>query len=303
MGRRERARDVGTPRGPDGFERYYADLFAGRWPALREALLASGTTVAFTRGLEAPYYLDPASILAAECLEVEPADEVLDLCAAPGGKSLVLASRLREPEASGGLRGPEAHGRLREPTASGRLVCNERSSARRARLHRVLDAHLGHELRERVQIAGHDAARWALYEPTSYDRVLADVPCSSEQHVIQSQSALAEWSASRTRRLALGAYAIACAAVDSVRRGGRVVYSTCALSPLENDGVIAKVLKRGKGSISAVDPEPIIGRATANLPHLHSVPGSRTECGWMILPDSDAGLGPIYIAIVERARD
>ncbi len=288
MGKRERAQNTGTPRGPEGFERYYADLFAGRWPALREALLASGKTVAFARGLEAPYYLDPASVLAAECLEVEPSHEVLDLCAAPGGKSLVLASRLRSPGA---------------PAASGRLVCNERSSARRARLHRVLDTHLGRELRERVEVAGHDAARWALYEPKRYDRVLADVPCSSEQHVIQSQAALGEWSASRTRRLALGAYAIACAAVDSARPGGRVVYSTCALSPLENDGVIAKVLKRGKGSISVVEPGPVVGRAAANLPHLNGVPGGPTDSGWMILPDFDDGLGPIYIAILERAPD
>ena len=291
MGKRASTQSSGTPRGPEGFERYYADLFADRWPALRESLLASGTTVAFTRGLEAPYYLDPASILAAECLEVEPTHEVLDLCAAPGGKSLVLASRLCETQG----------GETREQEARGRLVCNERSSARRARLHRVLDTHLGRDLRTRVQVAGHDAARWALHEPASYDRVLADVPCSSEQHVIQSQAALAEWSASRTRRLALGAYAIACAAVDSVRPGGRVVYSTCALSPLENDGVIAKLVKRGKGSISIVDAGPVIARAAADLPHLHGAPGSRTDCGWMILPDSDGGLGPIYIAIVERA--
>ncbi|MFW6289313.1 MAG: hypothetical protein ACOC2Q_05975, partial [Spirochaetota bacterium] len=117
------------------------------------------------------------------------------------------------------------------------------------------------------------------------------------------QTTATRTSASRTRRLARSAYAIACAAVDSVRPGGRVVYSTCALSPLENDGVIAKVIQRGKGSVSVVEPGAVVARAAKRVPNLHGVPGSPTESGWMILPDSDDGLGPIYIAIVERAPD
>lgn len=272
-------------RGAEGFERYYEALYRQRWEALRTALLAPAESVGFADGLTQPYYLDAASVLVAAALEVEPGDRVLDLCAAPGGKSLVIASDQPRLE---------------------RLVCNERSSARRARLHRVLDKHLPDELRARTSITGHDAARWALYEPRAYDRILADVPCSSERHVVQSAGALAEWSPSRTKRLAQAAYAIACAGFDALAPEGRLVYSTCALSPLENDGVVEKLLARGGSEIALVEPGQVVARTVARYAHYlpaactASIPGRPTEHGRHFLPDADAGLGPIYAAVVER---
>lgn len=270
--------------GPAAFDRFYESLYGDRWPQLKAALLASAPRVALTSGLTAPYYLDPASALAALALEVEPGDRVLDLCAAPGGKTLVLA-------------------RARPAV----LVANERSSARRSRLHRVLDDHLPAELRAVVSVTGHDAARWGLHEPGAYHRVLADVPCSSERHVIAAPAELARWSASRTARLAAGAYAILCAAVDSLAPGGRVVYSTCALSPAENDGVVAKVLS-GKRPVASVDALEVINRvvagpAAAEISAFASSepPGRPTEHGLLITPDADGGIGPIYIAILTRS--
>ena len=270
----------GRNRGPEAFHNYYRDLYGERWGALQTSLVMSGSSEALTDGLLQPYFLDPASIAAARALEARSGHRVLDLCAAPGGKSLVLAGDMHLGELEDVRRG--------EPTGS--LVCNERSSARRARLHRVLEAHLNEHARERITVTGHDASRWGLYEPMAYDRVLADVPCSSEQHVLQSPTALAEWSASRTRRLAGGAYAIACAGYDALAAGGRLVYSTCALSPLENDGVIGKLLDRGEGTAECVTNR-------IDAPH----PGAeRTDFGWFILSDTTGGWGPIYFAAVER---
>ncbi len=286
MARREPAR------GPAAFDRYYGELYGERWGPLRDALLASDRGAAFADGLVHPYLLDPASVLAAAALGVEPGDRVLDLCAAPGGKSLVLARGLGEP-------GRE----------SGELVCNERSATRRARLHRVLDEHLPPSTRRLVRVTGHDAARWAVYEPAAYERVLADVPCSSEQHVLRSAGALAEWSPSRTKRLAAGAYAIGCAAADAVRPGGRVVYATCALSPLENDGVIGRLLNRGRETLRNADASRILAGAAARhrglLPRRYAcvgTPGEATAHGVMILPDRDHGLGPMYVAVLERVE-
>ena len=284
MARREKSR------GPAAFEHYYSMLYADRWEPLRDALLTSEPQTAFADRLVKPYRLDPASVLAAAALGVRPGDRVLDLCAAPGGKSLVLASML-----DGGAE------------EAGALVCNERSSARRARLHRVLEEHLPPSTRRLVRVTGYDAARWALHEPAAYDRVLADVPCSSEQHVLRSPAALAEWTPSRTRRLAMGAYAIGCAAVDAVRPGGRVVYATCALSPLENDEVVARLVGRGRGALRAEDAlrflAPAVARHRDLLPPEYasrSAPGEPTRHGAMIMPDRDHGMGPMYIAVLER---
>ncbi|MFP4375762.1 MAG: hypothetical protein ACLFP4_01855 [Spirochaetales bacterium] len=281
-------------KGAAGFESFYESLYGSRWPTLREAL--TGATVSLTLRLDKgrPYYLDPASALAALALDVSGASSIVDLCAAPGGKSLVIASQLSE---------------------SARLICNERSSARRARLHRVLDEHLPADRRAHVTVTGHDATKWALHRPASAERVLADVPCSSEQHVLQSPGALAEWSPSRTKRLAQGAYAIACAAADTLLSAGRMVYSTCALSPTENDEVVRRVIARANGGLLAAATADAVHAAWATIAHDEAFgmpeqsraefgeacPGEATEYGWMIMPDRDRGMGPIYLAILTKA--
>ena len=119
-------------RGAEAFRERYSGLFGDRWPALEAALAAEPDSVAFFagEGLE-PYYMDSASIFAASSLVLPPKGRILDACAAPGGKSLVLASRL----------GPETT-----------LVANELSAERRRRLGLVLDRYLQPRLRERVEV-------------------------------------------------------------------------------------------------------------------------------------------------------
>ena len=263
-----------SPHGAEVFHRYYEDLFADRWATLRPALLSEQVHTEYTSCLTRPYYLDPASVAVALALGVRPGHRVLDLCAAPGGKSLVLVCQL---------------------SGSGSLVCNERSAARRNRLIRVLDSHLPPAMRMLVTVTGHDAARWALHEPEAYDRVLADVPCSSERHVIQSAGDLGRWSPSRPKRLAQGAYTIGCAAVDATRPGGLTVYSTCALSPLENDRVVERLLGRGKGRLS-------ISQTGPGVPDACAVPldWEPTEFGMTALPDRNNGAGPMYFAMLQK---
>lgn len=252
--------------GPEEFELFYQDLFGPRWPSLRSALLGEAIYAELRDGYLEPYFVDRASLLAARALDVQPGERVLDLCAAPGGKTLVLATAL---------------------AGSGELIANERSATRRNRLHRVLQNHLPERLRSPISVTGHDASKWGIHEQLAYDRVLADVPCSSERHVIASASALSTWSPSRTRRLAIAAYAIACAGGDALKEGGRMVYSTCALSPLENDGVVDRLLSRASGELAIKRLESVDG-------------GEPTEYGHQIMPDTDGGMGPIYFAIIER---
>ncbi|HUX21960.1 MAG TPA: SAM-dependent methyltransferase [Spirochaetia bacterium] len=247
-----------------GFDEFYEGLYAERWPALRKALLAEPPSNSLSEGLLKPYYLDAASVSAACALEVQDGDRVLDLCAAPGGKSLVLAAALGD---------------------GGSLVANDRSSARRARLRRVLSQHLPPDLLDRVQVTSHDASRWGLHESDAYDRVLIDVPCSSERHVLTSAPHLAKWTSARTRHLAMQAYAILAAGFAALKPGGTLVYCTCTISPAENDGVIAKLLKKQGERVLLVPPSAPCGEAS--------------EFGWIILPDRCEGLGPMYFA---RAR-
>lgn len=250
---------------PD-FDGYYKDLFGSRWKTLRQSMAADPFYTELSRGLRKPYYLDAASLFPVEALKAGEARKILDLCAAPGGKALAIA----------GSMGSDA-----------RLTVNDRSSRRRSRLRRVLEEHLEPELLSRITITGHDAARWGLYEQNVYDRVLADVPCSSERHLVQEPKHLKDWSPARTRHLSVQAYAILAAGFSALKSGGILVYSTCALSPKENDDVLAKLLKRH-------------GEECRLLPIIDGKTGEETSCGRIILPDRAGGMGPIYYASVAK---
>jgi 16S rRNA C967 or C1407 C5-methylase (RsmB/RsmF family) len=253
--------------GPAGFDEFYAGLYGERWPALRAALSREPAYASIEAPLKQAYYLDEASYHAALTLAPEDGEEVLDMCAAPGGKSLALLS---------------AAPRIR-------LTANERSSRRRARLRRVLEEHLPAGLLEQVKVTGHDAARWAQHEQAAYDRILLDVPCSSERHVYTSPSHLADWTPARTHHLAIQAFAMLASALEAVRPGGPVLYCTCALSPGENDGVLEKLHRKRPGRFELQE---------VNLPY-----GEPARYGWQVLPDAAAGRGPLYLALVRRVPE
>ena len=76
------------------FDEYYLKIFENRWGKLRAALLCEAAAIPFSENLLKPYFIDRASVIAAETLRLPETGEVLDACAAPGGKSLVIASHL-----------------------------------------------------------------------------------------------------------------------------------------------------------------------------------------------------------------
>ena len=279
MGRKKG--DGGAPRakGPGGFERYFGDLFGDRWPTLKEALISESNYATLDAGLRKAYYLDRASLLPPRALQVEGASHVVDLCAAPGGKSLLLALRM---------------------DGQATLTANDRSRARLQRLKRVLQEHLPPEQWNRVKTTGYDAALWGVKRPESADAVLCDVPCSSERHVLSSPDRLAEWSESRISRLSKQAVGILASGFDALRPGGSLVYSTCALSPEENDAVVSRLLER-RGEICLQDP-----LSAAELTEIcrEAVPPTaleETQFGYHILPDKSDGSGPIYFSRLRKA--
>jgi 16S rRNA C967 or C1407 C5-methylase (RsmB/RsmF family) len=248
------AKKTDERRGPAAFDRHFSAIYGERWPILKEALVAPARPEAHLDGLLKPYYLDGASVRAARALEVQPGDDVLDLCAAPGGKTLVLALAL------GG---------------SGRLVSNDRSSDRRGRLKRVVAEHLSPELQAPVTITGYDATRWGLHEKGLYDKVLLDAPCSSERHLVHSPGFLADWSPNRTKALAQQALAMLCAALEALRPGGILLYSTCSISPDENEGLLVRFATKRPGLWTLLQQE-------------------------MVFPDESAGEGPLFWAKLQK---
>ena len=251
------------------FEEYYQKLMRSRWPKLRESLLLPTASIPYSDGLVKPYMMDRASVLAAESLRLPSEGLILDACAAPGGKSLVLASRM---------------------AGETRLLCNELSAERRRRLAKVLDEHLSERKRRQVSVSGFNAAELSgrKGEWNRFDAILLDAPCSSERHVIQSAKALAEWKPARPRALSRRQWSLLSAAFLLLKGGGSLVYATCALSPEENDGPVSRLLEKYAGKIELDEPD--------------FSDGEKTEYGRIILPDVStvngvgSGMGPMYVA-------
>ena len=169
------------------------------------------------------YYLqEPSAMAPAELLDPRPGERVLDLCAAPGGKSTQLAGKLM---------------------GSGLLVCNEIHPKRAG----ILASNI-----ERLGIANalvlnEHPARLAERFPEFFDRVLVDAPCSGEGMFRKHDAAFEDWSPETVAMCARRQAEILDSAAAMLRPGGRLVYSTCTFSPEENEGSVANFLERNPG--------------------------------------------------------
>lgn len=165
------------------------------------------------------YYLqDISAMAAAEMLAPHPGEKVLDLSAAPGGKTTHLAARMR---------------------GKGLLVANEIHPQRvwdlAENLERwgIQNAIITHETPQRL--ADHFGA--------FFDRVLVDAPCSGEGMFRKNPGARAEWSPELVQSCAVRQSAILRTASKLVRPGGWLAYTTCTFSPEENEDIIYRFLE------------------------------------------------------------
>jgi 16S rRNA (cytosine1407-C5)-methyltransferase len=264
------------------FDGYYRAIWGERWAVLRAALCAERPRYAYSRALKKPYRLDRASALAACELPLAASGApplILDACAAPGGKTLVLAGRM----------GGGAH-----------LVANELSPERRRRLSGVLDEHLAEDARRQVRVSGFDAAALAgkKNERARFDAILLDAPCSSERHVLACATQLGRWSPARPAALARRQWALLSAAFLLVKAGGTILYVTCALNPAENDGVVARLLEK-YGAAAKIEACTFTGGGWLEP----SPPaGEPTATGRLILPDVCNGMGPLFAAKIRKVE-
>jgi 16S rRNA C967 or C1407 C5-methylase (RsmB/RsmF family) len=242
------------------------------------------------------YPLDGASIFPVLALDLTPTSRVFDMCAAPGGKSLVILSHL-------------------DLFCGGLLTCCDISSSRRLRLTHTFQNYLPPSLSRSIRILSGDASSPSFYHQhpdlfsssqSHFDRILVDAPCSSDRHLLHSSKELEKWSSHRSKVNSKRQFSLLYHALKVCAIPGRVVYSTCSLNPQENDEVVARVLKHLKKRFQkmATGEE---GEEQGFTPQVHLVEGNslkmlcgeKTKCGWMILPDRCDGMGPIYFAVME----
>ena len=164
------------------------------------------------------YVQEPGAMSPAECIDIDPKWTVLDMCAAPGGKSTQLKNKLGE---------------------NGVLVSNEIIPSRC----KILTGNI-----ERLGLLNTvttcmDSKRIACVFPKTFDFIMVDAPCSGEGMFRKDENAILEWSEENVKMCARRQLEILENAGASLKNGGYIVYATCTFSLEENEMVIDAFLK------------------------------------------------------------
>lgn len=166
------------------------------------------------------YYIqEPSAMAAAELLNPKPGEIILDLCAAPGGKTTQIAGRMNQ---------------------AGLLVSNEIHPARA----KILSQNVERMGIGNVVVTNEDSRTLLDHFPEFFDKILVDAPCSGEGMFRKDQQARQEWSPENVRLCARRQAELLDHAAGMLKKGGRLVYSTCTFSPEENEGSIQAFLKQ-----------------------------------------------------------
>lgn len=166
------------------------------------------------------YYLqEPSAMLPAEVLEIDKDDIVLDGCAAPGGKSTKLAGKLKD---------------------TGILISNDISASRCQGLIKNIElAGI-----KNYQVICEDLNNLKDKLKDSFDKILIDAPCSGEGMFRKDSGLIKSWKNRGNDYYSEIQKGILTAAVEMLKDGGQLVYSTCTFSAKENEDVIDDALKR-----------------------------------------------------------
>jgi 16S rRNA (cytosine967-C5)-methyltransferase len=207
-----------------------------------EAWRVSGAT-ALVRELAAEgriYLQDEASQLVAQTVEVQPGERVLDLCAAPGGKTTLMAQRAGN---------------------SVQIVASDRSEKR---LQTVVGTRTLHKLHQ-IKSVVLDAAQPLPFKPGVFDRILLDAPCSGTGTLRRNPEIRWRVSEPDIHTLATQQKLFLHQAARVLKPGGQLVYSTCSVEVDENENVIREFVQK--------NPCFSVAKTTRTWPHREAVDG------------------------------
>lgn len=180
------------------------------------------------------YIQNLSSMIPPLVLEPQETDLVLDLTAAPGSKTTEIAALMHN---------------------KGLIIANDKSPNRLFKMKTILEEQ-GVTNTQTLAIPGEFI--WKKY-PEYFDKVLLDAPCSMEGRIsLGEEATITEWSPKKIHQLSNLQKWLLRSAISSTRVGGAIVYSTCALSPEENEEVVDYILKKEKGAVE-IEPIELLG--------------------------------------------
>lgn len=308
-------------KGKEACESYYQHLYKERWDTLYSHLVQKKLFVPVSEeisNISIPqdderdhahiYYIDYASKVAVEIiyaiLQKHSCTHLLDMCAAPGGKALALLfkhSTFAIPEDN--------------PPLS--LTLNDKSKKRFFILKKNIQDFFYKSLTQpiaqsslKIEYSNLDGNLFGKHYRHSFDLVVLDAPCSNSKHIFQDNTLLSQWNSKKYKRLANMQTSLLCAAIDSCKENGMIVYMTCSINPMENELCINKVLKKRDikvlNTLECISPCSHISHnnSSTTLETSHtSIPRLVLETlpyGHIILPDQSQGAGPLYICVLQK---
>ncbi|MDO4648259.1 MAG: RsmB/NOP family class I SAM-dependent RNA methyltransferase [Eubacteriales bacterium] len=204
------------------------------------------------------YYLqEPSAMTPASRLPIEPGDYVLDLCAAPGGKATALGDALN---------------------GEGLLFANDISASRAKALMRNVEL-FG---LTNACVTSEPPEKLVGKFPEFFDKIMLDAPCSGEGMFRKEEALLRDWTPEKSRELSEIQRKLVLNAVDMLRPGGMLLYSTCTFAPIEDEGTISWLLTErpemelleipgyegfAKGNPKWGNGDPRISRCVRIFPH------------------------------------
>ena len=166
------------------------------------------------------YIQNPSSMIAVKALNPQPGEEILDLTAAPGGKTLYIADLMKN---------------------QGRIAAVEAVKSRFFKLKNNIKTY-GATI---VDCYLKDGITIGKKVPNRFDRVLLDAPCSSESRFHSNNpKSYQYWSDKKIKQMAKKQKKLILSAVDALKPGGKLVYCTCSFAPEENEAVIQWLLNK-----------------------------------------------------------
>ncbi|NXS87311.1 NSUN3 protein, partial [Erpornis zantholeuca] len=220
------------------------------------------------------YLLNAASLLPVLALEVKDGEDVLDLCAAPGGKSVAIL----------------------QCACPGHFQCNEYDDLRLRWLEQTIESFIPDPLINLVMVSKLDGRHIGDLQPEFYDKVLVDAPCSNDRSwLFSSDPQQAVLRLMQRKELSSLQFQLLRSAVKALRPGGSLVYSTCTLSKAENSDVIHLLLS------SCRDVVPVdISEVARGVSQEFTFLSGMQQHELLVLPEKGRAWGPMYVAKLKK---
>lgn len=217
-----------------------------------------------------------ASFVPVLALDPQAGEQILDMAAAPGGKTSHIAAIVKN----------KAH-----------IIANDTSKDRFFKMRQIFDM-LGVKA-DTALYDGRDARK--NFAGQQFDRILLDAPCSGEAAIDPAQpKSYAAWTPSKVKRLSRLQEQLLVTAYDCLRVGGTLVYSTCTINPEENEFVVARLLKRRSATLLPINQAPADSRSGITTWQGKQLPADIASCV-RLLPSAEHEA--FFVAKITKTTD